>query len=108
MATTPPALPGSSTPALTIRLGQAFRRYFVTGLATLFPVWVTVLLLVELFRFMDGRLGRLLGVQVPGLGLLGTIGIILVVGVLSVHLFGRVVFSTLEVAFGRLPVIRKV
>lgn len=95
-------------PSLTLRIGPALRRYFITGLATLFPVWVTIYLIVVLFQFVDGRLGRLLGVKVPGLGLLGTVCIILVVGVISIHFFGRVVFTTLELWFSRLPLIKKI
>jgi len=77
-------------------------------LATLFPAWVTLFLVVEIFKFVDGRLGRLLGFQFPGLGLLVTILIILAVGVLSVHFFGRVLFATLETWLSRLPIISKV
>ncbi len=89
------------------RLGHAFRRYFVTGLATLFPVAVTIWLVVQIFRFADGMLGRTFGFQIPGLGLLVTVLAILIVGVLSVHFFGRVLFRTLEGWLGRLPFVRR-
>lgn len=92
----------------SIRVGEAVRRYFVTGLATLFPVAVTVWLLVTIFRFTDGFLGRILGFQFPGLGLLVTLLIILAMGMLSSHFIGRLVFPTVEVWFSRLPIIRKV
>jgi uncharacterized membrane protein len=90
------------------RLGQALRRYFVTGLATLFPVTVTLFLVWQIFKFADGQLGRLFRVQVPGLGLIVTLLTILLVGVLSVHFFGRVLFQTIEVWLGRLPFVGKI
>ena len=93
---------------LSRRWGQALRRYFVTGLATLFPVAVTIWLLVFIFNVTDRSLGRMLGFTFPGLGLVVTVLIILAVGVLSIHFFGRVLFTTLEAWFSRLPLVRKV
>ena len=94
--------------SFSIRFGQAFRRYFVTGLATLFPVAVTFFLVWQIFRFTDGFLGHLLGFQIPGLGLVVTLLVILVVGIFSVHFFGRVLFRTIEIWLGRLPLIKKI
>lgn len=88
--------------------GQALRRYFVAGLATLFPVTVTIFLVWQIFKFADGFLGNLLGFQLPGLGLVVTILVILVIGVLSIHFFGRVLFRTIEGLLGRLPFVRKI
>ena len=90
------------------RIGQAIRRYFVTGLATLFPVAVTLFLVWHIFKFADGLLGNLLGFQIPGLGLVVTILVILGVGVFSIHFFGRVFFQAIEVSFNRLPFVRKI
>ena len=95
-----------------VGFGGALRRYFITGLATLFPVVVTLWLMWQIFLFADGILGRwlseLLGFQVPGLGLVATILVVLIVGVVSIHFFGRVLFQTLEIWLGRLPLFRKV
>lgn len=80
----------------------------MTGLATLFPVIVTILLLWQIFKFTDGLLGRALGFQIPGVGLVVTLLVIMLVGILSVHFFGRVLFQTLELAFVRLPFVKQV
>jgi uncharacterized membrane protein len=98
--------PGSSRVPVTF--GQAFRRYFVTGLATLFPVAVTIWLVVQIFQFADGFLGNALGFQFPGLGLAVTLLVILLVGVLSVHFFGRVLFQVMEFWLKRLPIVRSI
>ena len=107
MSVSPSDAPNEPQP-LSARLGLALRRYFVTGLATLFPLYVTALVLVGIFRFADRLLGRSLGFQLPGLGLLVTFCAILAAGVLSVHFFGRVVFGTIEVWFSRLPLVKQV
>lgn len=108
MSPVPSSSRKSRTPSPSVRIGDALRRYFVTGLATLFPVVVTTWLLVLIFNFADRLLGRSLGFQIPGLGLVVTLLVILGVGVLSIHFFGRVVFRTLEAAFSRLPLVRKI
>ena len=95
-------------PSLAVRLGQAFRRYFIAGLATLFPVAVTMSLVWGIFNVADRWLGHWLPVKIPGLGLVLTVLIILAVGVFVVHFFGRVAFHTIEVWFERLPFINKI
>lgn len=53
------------------------RKYFITGLAVVVPVFLTVYVLIVLFRFTDNILGRFLnvysrnalGFNIPGLGI---------------------------------------
>jgi len=84
------------------------RRYFLTGLATLFPVFVTFFLIWHIFKIADGLVGQYLGSSIPGLGLLVTLVIIMLVGVISIHFFGRVLFQALEALLSRLPFVRKI
>ena len=95
-------------PRFSVRLGHALRRYFVAGLAALFPVTVTLFVLTKIFRFLDGLLGQYLVVHIPGLGLILTVLLLLMVGYLSTHFFGQVVFPTIEAWFSRLPLINKI
>ena len=109
MPSTPVSGRNSSTPPPSpVPPGQAFKRYFVTGLATLFPVAVTTWLVLKIFMAADGMLGQYFGLKIPGLGLVVTVLVILVVGVLSVHFFGRVLFRTIEGWLGRVPFVRKI
>ena len=94
-------------PSLAVRLGQAFRRYFVAGLATLIPVVLTIGILVWLFNTADRMLGRYFGFPIPGLGIVATVLLVLTVGFFS-NLFGRVVVLAVEGWFGRLPLIRQI
>ena len=98
----------ANIPSKPVRIGQAFRRYFVTGLATLFPVTVTIWLVVKIFQFADGPMRGWLKFEIPGLGLLVTVLVILLVGVLVVHFFGRVLVRTLEFWLRRLPIVSKI
>jgi len=108
MSRKPTLGPEAGRPSVSVRIGQALRRYFVAGLAALFPVAVTIFLVWKIFEFADGLLGNLLGFQLPGLGLVVTLLVIFAVGVFSIHFFGRVLFRTIELAFARLPIVRKI
>jgi uncharacterized membrane protein len=96
------------------------RRMLVAGLLILIPVAVTGFVLVQIFRFMDGIfapivsrvLGRALGeelpVHIPGLGLLLTLLLILVLGWLSTNVAGRRILRVGERMLLRLPVAKSI
>lgn len=100
--------------ALTV--GARLRRYFFSGLATLFPIVVTLYLLIVVFQFVDGLLGRYInrillktyGYEIPGLGLLITLLVVLLVGMLSRYFFGQWMFRNFEEWFSRLPLVRRI
>ena len=110
---TPPA---DQTPGRTLRATLRLRHYFFTGLATLFPAMVTLYLLLFLFNFVDGILGKYInaywqrayGYEIPGLGLVITILLILLAGWLSSHFFGQWMFRSIEGWLGRLPIVRRI
>lgn len=97
-----------SSPGWRVRL----RRMLITGLLILAPVAITVYVLVLLFRFMDGMFApfvtRALGVRVPGLGLMMTFLVVLVLGWLSTNVVGRRILHLAESVIGRIPVAKSV
>jgi uncharacterized membrane protein len=96
------------------------RRMLVTGILILIPVAVTAFVLLQIFRLMDGLfapvvsrvLGRALGaeapVHIPGLGLLLTLLLILVIGWLSTKVAGRRLLRVGERVLLRLPVAKSI
>ena len=70
---------------LIVMLKTLLKRYFLTGLLVIIPIWGTVLILKALFVAVDGILGDLL-VQlvpshyVPGLGILALIVLVFAAG----------------------------
>lgn len=108
--------PDEPTPHWMMRLTARLRRYLLTGLATLFPMAVTLYALVVVFQFSDGLLGRFInrywlqiyGYEIPGLGLVMTVALLLAVGVLASHFFGQWLFRWFEGWFGGLPVVRHI
>ena len=76
-----------------LKTGSRLRRWFLSGLVVVVPLVVTYLVLRFVFETVDGILGpavaALHGKPVPGLGLLVTLVLILVVGAVTAGVVGR-------------------
>ena len=88
------------------------RRYFLTGLVVIVPVWGTLLILTTLFTALDSALGDLLGSgagsSIPGLGVLALILIVLATGALASNLLGARLWKSSEAALLRIPLVRSI
>jgi uncharacterized membrane protein len=89
----------------------ALKRYFLTGLLVVIPLWGTILILKTLFVVVDGILGDVLAKlvpdhYVPGLGILALILLIFVVGLLAANFIGRQIVKHWENWLNRLPLVR--
>ncbi len=88
------------------------RAKFVAGVVVTVPVIATVLALRFLFRQLDSLLGplisNLVGRDLPGLGLLATLVIVLLVGLLATNFLGRRLLAGAERVFTELPVVRRI
>ncbi len=93
-----------------------FKHYFFTGLIVIIPLFLTTWLIIFVFRFFDGILGgfanailqKTLGYYVPGLGLVVSLLVILVVGFISSRIIGKKMFIKIEKWFSNLPFIKNV
>ncbi|TCJ15988.1 DUF502 domain-containing protein [Parasulfuritortus cantonensis] len=93
------------------------KRHFLTGLLILVPLGVTVWVITALVGFMDQTLlllpehwrpERLLGFRLPGLGVLLTIIIVLVTGILAGNLLGQRMLKLWEGLLNRIPVVKSI
>jgi uncharacterized membrane protein len=84
----------------------------LAGLLLLVPAWATFLILSALFNTLDELLASLLGEamrsQVPGLGLLVLMSLVLFVGIIVTHVVGQHVIADLERWVERIPVVRSI
>jgi uncharacterized membrane protein len=96
---------------------KRLRTYIVTGLLVWVPLGVTVFLvkfmvdLVDrtlLLLPMDYRPDTLLGVHIPGLGIVLTLVVLLITGVLAANFLGRRLVNTWESLLQRIPLVRSV
>jgi len=88
------------------------RNYIVTGAVVLVPVVLTWYVMVSLFEFLDGLTARWvvqwIGYEIPGLGLLVTVGIVLLTGMLTRSFLGRRVISFGQSMIAGVPIVRGV
>lgn len=94
-----------------------FRRYLVAGLLVWVPLGITLLVVRMLVRWLDGTLQlipeayrpeNLLGFNIPGIGVVLSLLIVFVTGVLVANLFGRSLVSVWEQLLARIPLVRSV
>ncbi len=94
------------------RLRASLKKYFLTGLLIITPIWGTILILKTLFTTVDGILGDVLArivtrdYYVPGLGILTLLTLIFLTGVLAANIIGRQVVQLWEELLHRVPVVR--
>ncbi len=93
-------------------LKTSLKRYFLTGLLVITPIWGTFLILRTLFVTVDDILGDALtqvlpqGAYIRGLGITTLILLIFIVGVLATNIIGRQIVSHWEDWLHRVPVVR--
>jgi uncharacterized membrane protein len=80
--------------------------YFVKGLLIFVPIALTVFLLVWAFTSMDAVFRALFRIEVPGLGLLLTVALVVVIGFIASNFLGRKFFALVEKVFTGLPLVK--
>ena len=81
-------------------------KYFLRGLLICVPILVTVFILLWAFTSLDKVFRELLGIPIPGLGILATISAIFFIGVLASNFMGRKLFGLVEKIFTKLPLVK--
>ena len=98
-------------------MGVLLRRYLIAGLLIWVPLVITVVVIRSLVGFMDQsmlllpkewRPEALLGYPIPGLGLVLTVTIVVMTGLLAANLFGRRVVAAWESLLARIPLVRSI
>ncbi|MEW8508501.1 MAG: DUF502 domain-containing protein [Candidatus Thiodiazotropha sp.] len=93
------------------------RRYLVAGLLVWLPLGATYLVINLLVGWMDNSLlllpeayrpDNLFGFHIPGLGVLLSLLILLLTGLVAANLFGRKLVSMWERLLARIPLVRSV
>lgn len=87
------------------------RQTFLRGLAIVIPVFITVWVLWFIFQVIDGIASpfyRFVGLNIPGLGFITAIILILLLGVFSRNLVVKFSFRILERFFLNLPLAKSV
>ncbi|HQR04994.1 MAG: DUF502 domain-containing protein [Proteobacteria bacterium] len=93
------------------------KKYFVTGLLIWIPVAITVWVLTLIVRTMDQSLlllpahlrpEELLGFYVPGLGVLLTLLVVVLTGLITTNIVGQRLVRFWESLLARIPVVKSI
>lgn len=94
------------------KLKDFFKKYFITGLFVIIPVWATYYVLSALLGVIDGILADLpeyyLGVRVPGMGIITLVLLVLGVGMLSANYLGKRLVQYGDHLLQKVPLVRGV
>ena len=92
------------------RVRSKMKRMMVAGLLTLVPVAATFVVLRWVLVWMDSIAAPVirgtLGIHIPGLGILLTLALVLLVGLLATNVFSRSVIEWAETTMMRLPIVK--
>lgn len=102
----------------SVHMGARLRNYFLTGLVVVGPVGITLYVLWWFVTLIDAWVKPLLPARylpetylpfsIPGIGLIFSVMVLMVVGAFTANLFGRTLLSYGESLLGRMPVVRNV
>jgi uncharacterized membrane protein len=96
--------------AVLKRIRSSIKRYFITGLLVITPIWGTYLILKALLVTLEGVLGQVLrryaSFYIPGLGIVVLALLILLAGVLATNIFGKKIVQFWDYLLNRVPVVR--
>ncbi|NPV91205.1 MAG: DUF502 domain-containing protein [Firmicutes bacterium] len=85
-------------------------KYFLQGVLVLLPITLTIYIVIWVFNLTDNILGQyyfmFLGVKIHGLGLLTTIALITLVGILSNWFVSRSLIDYIDRLFGSMPLVK--
>jgi len=93
------------------------RKYFISGLLVWLPIWVTLLVIKFLVDLLSKSLlllppqfqpDVLLGVHIPGIGMIITLAVIFLTGVFAANVIGRWFVALGDATMARIPLVRTV
>jgi uncharacterized membrane protein len=93
------------------------RRYFISGLLIWLPIWVTILVVKFVIDFLSSMFALLphaiqpdswLGAHIPGFGLIMTLVVILLTGIVAANFIGSKVVEMWDALIARIPLVRTV
>lgn len=91
---------------------KKLRKLFATGLLVVIPIGASIYVIYLIISFFDHLLGKsiknIIGFNVPGIGAVVAIILILIIGYLSNHYLGKKLAKFIEHFFMKIPLVRTV
>ena len=90
---------------------QSIKRRIFAGLLAIVPIAVTFWIFKLLFTFLDGFAAPILkriGIEIPGLGIILTLVIVFLLGLLVTNVLGKTLFKWGERILAKLPIVNTI
>ncbi len=93
------------------------KRYFITGILIWVPLVITIWVLKALIETLDQTLlilppayrpESLIGMSIPGLGVVLTVGVLLLTGLLGTNVLGQRLLNLWERGLSRIPIVKSI
>ncbi len=85
---------------------KEFTKYFIRGLLVFVPVALTVFVFIWVFTKVDSGLRHLLGISIPGLGIVVTIIVIFITGFAASSFLGKKLIGLVDRLFTKAPLVK--
>lgn len=91
------------------RIGKQVRSSVITGILLIIPLFVTILIIIQLFQWIDSALPGILGIKMPpGIGILITLIIAYIAGIAAKNYFGKKFISLGNNIISSIPFLSKI
>ena len=91
------------------RFFKQTRSNLITGVLLIIPLFVTVIIIIQLFQLIDSALPKILGIKMaPGLGILITLIIAYFAGLTAKNYFGKKLIAVGNNIIGSIPFLNKI
>ncbi len=97
--------------------GKSIKNYMIAGLVVWLPIIATIIILRFLIDLLDQTISllpdaytpeKLIGINIPGLGVILSIIVLLATGILATNLFGQKLMSMSESLLDKIPLVRTI
>jgi uncharacterized membrane protein len=95
----------------------ACRKYFFSGLLIWIPIWVTILVIRFILNLFNNvyyalpahlQVDAVTGIQIPGIGILFTIALLLITGMIGANFLGKKIVRLWDKLIGKIPGVSSV
>jgi uncharacterized membrane protein len=97
------------------KINKIFKKYFLTGMLVIIPLWITIVVLQAFINITDSALNILpeivnprTYIPFPGIGVVIALILIIVVGALASNYFGNKLLSYGESLLNKIPFVRTI
>jgi len=85
---------------------KKLRNYFLRGLLVLVPAVLTIFAVLWAVMSLDGLFRRIFRIDIPGVGLIITVVLIIALGYLASHFIGHRLFDFVDRLFSKIPLAK--